>query len=74
MLVSAISSSSLNTVFNTRINTRGGDNYTETGLEYLNLYPTKNVAENKDNLFESINEWKYFCHAQIEKGNFDIVV
>lgn len=39
----------------------------------------RSVKKNKKKLelqkvFENINEWKYFCHKQIEKGNLDIVL
>ena len=74
MLVSAISSSSLNIVSNKRVNSRGGDSYTEIASNNLKSFSSKNVAENKNSIFDSINEWKYFCHEQIEKGNFDIIV
>ena len=69
MLVSAISSN--NTVFNTRINSRGGDSYTETALNYLNLKDEPETQRNE--LFNSINEWKSFCHEQIENGKLDII-
>lgn len=72
MQVSAVSTNSFSKVFNTKANNRSGDNYSETAL-CGNLY-SDTVLENKNKLFDSINEWKYFCHAQIEKGNFDVII
>ena len=74
MLVSAISSSSCKSLSNLRINSRGGENCTELALNDLSSISTNNQSENKSKIFDSINEWKYFCHAQIEKGNLDVIV
>ena len=71
MQVSAISSANNHTVFNTRVNSRGGDNYMETALSYLNL--KSDTKSQQSELFESINEWKNFCHKQIENGKLDII-
>lgn len=74
MLVSAISSSSYKTVFNTRVSNRNEENNTEITTTTQKIY-SKNIAnDSKKELFDSINEWKYFCHSQIEKGNFDIIL
>lgn len=73
MQVSAISSSSCKTVFNTRVNSRGGDNYAETSFSNLNSYSKKSASLKQSQLFDSINEWKNFCHSQIEKGKFDVI-
>ena len=72
MLVSAISSNSCQTVFNTSNKTGGADCYTDTVFNSLNS--RKNTLDKQSRIFDSINEWKYFCHEQIEKGNFDIIV
>lgn len=71
MLVSAISANN-NTVFNTRVNSRGGDSYTETALSFLNS--NSQAASKQSKIFDSINEWKNFCHKQIEQGKFDVIV
>lgn len=71
MQVSAISSANNHTVFNTRVNSRGGDNYIETAFNYLNLKEEPETQRNE--LFNSINEWKNFCHKQIENGKLDII-
>ena len=73
MQVSAISANSCQTVFNTKINSRGGDSYIDTYLTYLNSNPKNNSIDNQAKVFESINEWKNFCHSQIEQGKLDII-
>lgn len=74
MQVSTVSTNSVKNVFNTRANSRSVDNHTETSKSYINPLQNKNSKTNDRNkLFESINEWKYFCHEQIEKGNLDII-
>lgn len=70
MQVSAVSFNSANTVFNTRANNRILDNYTETSFGFNT---PQNITEDRAKLFDSINEWKYFCHSQIEKGHLDII-
>ena len=74
MLVSAISLSSCNTVFNTRINSRGGDNSAGTAQINSDSFVSNTKENDRKKLFDSINEWKYFCHEQIKKGNFDVIV
>lgn len=74
MQVSAVSANSSKTVFNTRANYRAGENSNENVLNHLNKTVKSNNFENKNRVFDSINEWKNFCHRQIEKGNLDIVV
>ena len=64
MLVSAVSSNSLKTVFNTRIKTNENVIINET--------PDKTLEE-KSSIFDSINEWKTFCHEQILQGKLDII-
>ncbi len=73
MLVSAISANN-QTVNNIRVNSRGGDNVSETSYNYINSFAGKMSADRQSRLFDSINEWKYFCHRQIEKGNLDLIV
>ena len=70
MLVSAISLSSSQTVFNTR--SFNYDN-AEITSNYSSQYYKQNTTNNREKLFDLINEWKFFCHSQIEKGYFDII-
>lgn len=71
MLVSAISSNSCQTVSNATNKAKNTDCHTDTAFNSLNS--RKLVNEKQNNLFDSINEWKNFCHSQIEKGKFDII-
>lgn len=72
MQVSAVSANTTKAVLNTKVNSRGSEYYIEFALNNLNSYP-KNESNNKSNLYDSITEWKNFCHAQIEKNNLDIM-
>ena len=69
MQVSAITMNYYQAYYNQKINSRGNDN-----TEFLNLNLTSQVQKNnnQEKLFESINEWKEFCHHQIEQGKLDI--
>ena len=69
MQVSAITMNYYQAYYNQKINSRGNDN-----TEFLNLKLTSQVQKNnnQEKLFESINEWKEFCHHQIEQGKLDI--
>lgn len=71
MLVSAISSNSCQTVFNTSNKTTNTDCYVDTAFN--SLTSKKAISEKQNKIFDSINEWKYFCHSQIEKGKLDII-
>ena len=73
MLVSAVSASSLKTVFNTGIKKQIKDNSNDNAFVYFNDSPGNITVENQMKIFESINEWKNFCHNQIEQGKFDII-
>ena len=72
MQVSAILSNYCQTVSNSGVNSKGVDNCAETSFNSLNSRKYTNDKQSK--LFDSINEWKYFCHSQIEKGIFDVIV
>lgn len=74
MLVSTISSGANQTVFNTRATKQKDESYYKTVLDYLHSYSASKNISNRNRIFDCINEWKYFCHYQIEKGNFDIIV
>lgn len=67
MLVSSVSLTDSKTVFNTRTKSSEPSNS-------ISNTPNNLITEKQSKLFDSINEWKFFCHAQIEKGNFDIIV
>lgn len=71
MQVSAISFNCCQTVLNSGLHGKNNDSYTETAFNSLNS--RKNVADKQSGIFDAINEWKNFCHAQIEQGKFDVI-
>lgn len=71
MQVSAILSNYCQTVSNAGVNSKGSDYYSETAFNSLNSRKNTNDKQNK--MFDAINEWKNFCHSQIEKGKFDVI-
>lgn len=73
MQVSAVSINSSNSVFNTKASNRNWDSYKEANLKISTPKAVSN-KEKQSKLFDSINEWKNFCHAQIEKGNLDVII
>lgn len=72
MLVSAVSANSSQTVFNTRMKNDGSETNTVITPKTFKDSPSE-PKETQAELFERINEWKYFCHKQIEQGKFDII-
>lgn len=70
MLVSAVSANNIQTVFSTRI--KNQDSAMKEAFKVVSETP-ENVTEEKNSIFDSINEWKYFCHEQILKGKMDII-
>ena len=75
MQVSAVTANSSHTVFNTRANSRTLDGCEVAILKKGCLNSDRfSSKDNRSELFDSINEWKNFCHAQIEKGNFDVII
>lgn len=79
MLVSAISanrnesSGMVNSPY-VSVNARGGDNAGEAVFNSLTSYAKRTPLDNKlPQLYDSINEWKFFCHKQIVKGNLDVI-
>lgn len=73
MLVSAISAThnqNLRLVNYGFINSRGGDSGTDT-INVPSIATPTNNNEGED--FNSINEWKAFCHKQIANGKLDII-
>ena len=73
MQVSAVSINSSNSVFNTKASNRTWDSYQDASLK-VSTPKAVSTKEKQEKLFNSINEWKNFCHAQIEKGNFDVII
>ena len=71
MQVSAITTGSQNTIFNTRINTKGVENYAESNLLFDSNKSLSKLNEAK--LFDNINEWKSFCQRQITDGKLDVI-
>ena len=71
MQVSAISMNYYRAYYNQKINSRGNDNI-ESSKPNTST-PVQKSNDNKEKLFESINEWKNFCHKQIEQGRLDII-
>ena len=69
MQVSAITMNYYQAYYNQKINSRGNDS---TDVSTLNLTSQVQKNDNQEKLFESINEWKEFCHHQIEQGKLDI--
>ena len=67
MLVSAVSRNSIQTVFSTRIKAQE-----KVAKSFLNETPDKPMEDN-GSIFDSINEWKSFCHEQILQGKLDII-
>lgn len=74
MLVSAVSASSFQTVFNTRIKKEeNSKDLKDTNINVSDKASDNKAGANKINIFDSINEWKYFCHEQILQGKMDII-
>ena len=74
MLVSAISTNNSQAIFNINVNSRGGEISPETLPDVTNLNNTKPTKKELIKTYSNINEWKNFCHYQIEKGNFNVIV
>ena len=73
MQVSAVSAKSTTMVFNTKANSHYCDGVSETFSNYINTKSKTISSKKQDEIYDSINEWKNFCHSQIEKGYFDII-
>ena len=73
MLVSAISESLYsNNVVSSKMNASKIDAVKESG--FYSLSPQRKTTEiEKLALYDSINEWKNFCHNRILKGKLDII-
>lgn len=56
------------------VNARGADNAGDAVFNSLTSNAKRTSQDNKlPQLYDSINEWKFFCHKQIVKGNLDII-
>ena len=74
MLVSAISENFYQVPnINKTAPVRKNDNSLETMFNSLPTPNKKNTSIEKLCLFESINEWKNFCHQKILGGNLDVI-
>lgn len=76
MRVSAISALSYPTTYYVYpIKAKNTDNNSDTTFNSLSSYQKKNEPDNKDlnKIYQTINEWKDFCHSQIAKGKLDII-
>ena len=72
MLVSAISSNPVQIVrANNSETTTKGNEANDTAFNSLNSY-IKRFETAK--MYDSINEWKDFCHKQILNGNLDVII
>ena len=71
MLVSAVSANNIQTVLSTGIKSQ--DNATKETLGFLQHETPKDNIEERTSIFDSINEWKNFCHKQILEGKLDII-
>lgn len=74
MLVSAISATHTQTIRPVNygfVNSRGGDNGADTPT-VGNSFVAVSRNDNTD-LYKSINEWKAFCHKQIDAGKLNII-
>lgn len=77
MLVSAISATHTQAIRPVNygfINSRGGDNGVESTVNNF-VAPKRRVNEpsNDAEVYNSINEWKSFCHKQIAGGKLNII-
>ena len=72
MRVSAVTLSSQQTFFNTKINSRKANKNQSLTSKSLKTTSKTNLKD-YEKLYDSINEWKYFCHQQIEKGKLNII-
>jgi hypothetical protein len=71
MLVSAKSSNSSQIILSSTIKAKATG---KTDKDSLVSNPKKESSmPNQDKIFDVINEWKNFCHHQIEQGKFDII-
>lgn len=71
MFVSAKSSNSSQIILSSAIKAKVAD---ETDKDNIKSNPKKeNCMPNQNRIFDVINEWKNFCHHQIEQGKFDII-
>lgn len=79
MIVSAISGSYSPVVGVQKVNydkkrdSRRNESYTDTTFNSLAPYRRAGLNNEMAKIFNSINEWKGFCHKQIENGKLDII-
>ena len=76
MLVSAVSANHFqsNKISQNEIKVKSEPTENNAELSFNSLAPNKKVASiERLSLYNSINEWKDFCHKQICSGNLDII-
>ena len=52
---------------------RRNEFYTDTTFNSLSPYKKTNSNSDMTKVFDSINEWKGFCHKQIVGGKLDVI-
>lgn len=72
MRVSAVSLNSQQTFFNIKNSRKVNSNNSEPASKALKN-PSKTDFQKNNKIYDSINEWKYFCHQQIEQGKLNII-
>lgn len=77
MLISAISSNIIapNTKINpiSKVNRKNYENLADTSFNSTQSVPKNKQDKKLNEIYDSINEWKYFCHEQILGGKLDII-
>lgn len=78
MLVSAVSANHFQSnriAENSIVKTKSvqADNNTDVAFNSLNPLSQKSASIERLSLYESINEWKDFCHKQIMDGKLNII-
>jgi len=79
MLVSAILGSYSPVVGVQKVNydkardSRRNESYTDTTFNSLAPYRKAGSSSDMTRIFNSINEWKGFCHKQIQNGKLDVI-
>lgn len=72
MRVSAVSLNSQQTFFNIKNSRKVNSINSEPASKALKS-PSKTDSQKNNKIYDSINEWKYFCHQQIEQGKLNII-
>ena len=77
MLISAISSSNIALKTNVnpcvKVSRNNYDCVADTSFNSIQSTPKKSQDKKLNEIYDSINEWKNFCHEQILGGKLDII-